>query len=232
MSDPSVGACEKSRCRFSRPFLIALAPDGGHGDARLLGQLDPLLLRALRPDAGAGDVQVRQRPVAAGVGVGPGGERQGERGDLAAALVDLQAVQVVAEHRIDGFGGGQAFLGHADRHEVVQRRDQEVPGPAARVEDLEFRGGLRPAVERARGRPPRASPCRSSRRGRSAGTPSSRPAARASAAVRLPSWRSLRPLAASFLPAHHAPSVLWSRNSTMYGSVKSCVTAESHPRRS
>ena len=100
-------------------------------------------------------MQLRQRPVAAGVGVGPRRKRQGERGDLAAPLVDLQAVQVVAEHRIDGFGGGQAFLGHADRHEVVQRRDQEVPGPAARVEDLEFRGGLRPAVERPRGRPPR-----------------------------------------------------------------------------
>jgi hypothetical protein len=53
-------------------------------------------------------------------------------------------------------GGGQAFLDHADRNEVVQRRDQEVPGPAARVEQFQFRCILRPTIECARSRPPRA----------------------------------------------------------------------------
>jgi len=114
------------------------------------------------------------------------------------------------------------FLGHTDRHKVVQRSNEEVSRSAARIEDFQFCGSFRPPVERARARPPRPLSPSAPRTKRS--TPSPRRAGRACGVVRLPSWQWRRPCDEIFA-SPPAPSVLWRRNSTMYGSVKSCVTA-------
>jgi hypothetical protein len=99
-------------------------------------------------------VDLREFAIPAAIGVGPRRQRQRERGDLAAPLVDLQSVEVVPQHGLDRIGCGQAFLGLPHRREAAQRRDQEVARPAARVEHAQLGCGRRPAVERARGRPP------------------------------------------------------------------------------
>ena len=64
----------------------------------------------------------------------PRRQRQRERGDLDAAPVELEAVDVVAQHGVDGGGGAQPLVAHAQRHQPLERRHQEVPGAAARVE--------------------------------------------------------------------------------------------------
>ena len=60
----------------------------------------PVVELALDRDPGAGDVRDRELLVAAGL---PGVEGEGERAELGAARVELEAEQVVAE---DGRGGG------------------------------------------------------------------------------------------------------------------------------
>ena len=92
-------------------FIIVLSfatqHSGGHG-AATSGEVGyfmffaTVFLGGLGADTRACDIQLRQRPVSTGVRVSPSHERQGECRNLTAALVDLQPVQVVAEHRIDG----------------------------------------------------------------------------------------------------------------------------------
>ncbi len=92
-----------------------------------------MFLSRLRADTCAGDMKGWKLAVASHF---PCLEGKGKRGDLAAAFINLQTVQIIAQHRIDGFGGRQTFLSHANRHKVVQSSNKKVAGPTAGIEHL------------------------------------------------------------------------------------------------
>ncbi len=117
----------------------------------IASQLQPLIQLPLHRDAGAGDVGRRQRPVAAAL---PRRQGQVEGGDLRAARVDLQHVDVVANDGVARLAGAQPFRLHPHPHEHLERRHDEVARPAAGVDHRHLGHGLRPAVKGARRRGP------------------------------------------------------------------------------
>ncbi len=113
------------------------------------GQRGPVGQLALHRDARAGEVKRGQRAVAAGF---PGREGQCERGDLGAARVQLQAVDVIADGHLGSGARVQLLFFHAHASQHLKRGDQEVARAAARV-DHGHLGGMRgPAGECACGR--------------------------------------------------------------------------------
>ncbi len=111
------------------------------------GQLQPLLQLPLDRDAGAGDGGNRKLPIAAAL---PGRQGQVEAGDLGAARVQLQHVDVVADDGVARFPGAQPFFLHPHPHEHLERGHDEVARPAAGVDHRHLGHRLRPAVEGAR----------------------------------------------------------------------------------
>ena len=114
------------------------------------GKLGPLLLGGIRRQPRAGDVQRRQPDRLAGEL--PRRQSHVEGRDLRAAGVDLKAEEVVGQGGTDGVFEGQPFFLHPQPHEQLEALDEEVAAAAAGIEHLQFRRGLRPAVERTRAR--------------------------------------------------------------------------------
>ena len=85
-----------------------------------------------------------------------GGEGEIEGGDLGAAVVDFEAEQVVAQHRRHRFLAGQVFFGHAQGHQDGQRKDQEMAGTHAGIQQGEFLRRPGPAGKGAGRRAPGA----------------------------------------------------------------------------
>ena len=116
-------------------------------------ELRPVLLRTDDSLPRAGDVQGRQGAISqrlpVGSGVGPRSQGQGERGDLGAAGIDLEAEQVFPEHGIAGVSSRQFFIVHPQWHEQPERGHQEMAGAAAGIEHRELFERPGPAVEGA-----------------------------------------------------------------------------------
>ena len=81
----------------------------------------------------------------------PRGERQCEHGDFHTARVQLQAMQVVAQHCIHRLTGGEVFRGHPHRHQHQEGRHEEVARAAAGVKQLELVQAVGPAFKLASG---------------------------------------------------------------------------------
>jgi hypothetical protein len=144
-------------------FEQVIEPLQSAAQARVVaGQAGPLLQAAGQRHARAGDVGQGQRAVAGGL---PGGEGQGEGGDLGAARVQLQAKQIVAQHRLGGRGRAQPLFFHAHAPQQLEGGHQEVARAAAGIDHGHLGGALRPAGERAGGGGFALTPCPSPMRG-------------------------------------------------------------------
>src|SRR5690606_37440255 len=74
-----------------------------------------------------------------------------EGGELGAARVEFEAVEVVAEDGVAGFGFGEVLFGHAESLEEGEGGGEEVAAAAAGVHDGDVFGGGGPAVKGAGG---------------------------------------------------------------------------------
>ena len=82
----------------------------------------------------------------------PRSQRYVESRDLGTAGVDFETEEVVGQGGTDGVFEGQPFFLHPQPHQQLEPLDEEVPTATAGIEHLQFRRGLRPAVERTRAR--------------------------------------------------------------------------------
>ena len=77
----------------------------------------------------------------------PRGKGQGEGGKLHAALIDLQSMDVLPQHRVHRLSGCETLELHAHGHQHQEGGNQEVARAAAGVEGFQFGKPLRPAVK-------------------------------------------------------------------------------------
>ncbi len=122
-------------------------------ELRRIRELEPLLLRARGPHATARHLQCRQFHYPTDLPPRRGSQR--ERRDLRAARIEYEPEQVAAEHRRHRLANRQPFFALPQRHQQLERRHQEVPAAAARVEHLQFLRTRRPVRKNARRRAPR-----------------------------------------------------------------------------
>ena len=114
-----------------------------------IGQADPELALVCYRLPTPSEPQPRQWPEAASAGIAPCLQGQREGGNCHAAAVQLQAVQVVAQYRIDRIRGGEALRRHADGDQAQERGNEEVARTTTRVQHLECGQVLRPSLESA-----------------------------------------------------------------------------------
>ena len=152
--------CRRRRCRVQQAAQYRRIPElfvqPVQRDAKVAAagrQLGPSFLRAASRKPGAGEVQRRERPIPTRVGPGPSGEGKRERGQLHATRVQLQPVQILPQHRVHRFAGGEALPVHPHGNQHGECGDEEVPGAAAGIDDSQLPEVLRPSGERTGGVP-------------------------------------------------------------------------------
>ena len=135
-----------SRSRFggNPPAAAASSDNRVHSSQRGVGR-----------QSGTREIQVRQAPIAARIGPGPGSQRQVEGSDLRAARIDLQAEQVVPPHGVDRVARCEPFLVNPQADQQIEALDQEVAAAAAGIEHAEVGRRAGPSLEAPGRRPPR-----------------------------------------------------------------------------
>jgi len=130
-----------------------------HGDAQVVPahrQTFPFIFGHADRQTRAGDIQLRQWPVATGAGVGPSGQGEGEGGEFDTARVEFEAVEVLAQHRIHRVRRGEVLKFHAHGHKHQESRHEKVARTAAWVENLQFSKLLRPMIKGSTRRHPKS----------------------------------------------------------------------------
>ena len=122
---------------------------------RPVRQHDPLVLRSVRGEAGAGDP--KRWKIKDPSGKSPCREGDGEGGNLGAARVNFQTVEILTEDGPDGLldGDGKVLvLLHPQADEDVETLDEEVAAATAGIENAKAEGTRRPPVKRPGGGAP------------------------------------------------------------------------------